>query len=91
MKLRWEPLVKKAANRVSGGLNESMKPAPIILSQNTVGFSQLVKMKGFRKCFTPETSAAVQLGADQNSARKYNCSLCHEQGSRRHAVLPMGG
>lgn len=50
-------------------------PAPIILLQNIVGFSQLDKMKDLRKCFTPETSAAVQLGADQNSARKYNCSL----------------
>lgn len=48
---------------VSGGLNESTKPALIILFQNIVGFSQLDKMKDLRKCFTPETSAAVQLGA----------------------------
>lgn len=77
MKLHWDPLIKEAVSRVSSGLNESMKPAPIILFQNMVGFSQLDKMKGLRKCFTPETSAAVQLGADQNSARKYNRGLCH--------------
>jgi len=70
MNLCWEPVVKKAASKVPGGLNESVKPAPIILFQSLVRFSQLDKMKGLRKRFAPETSAAVQLGAGQNCARK---------------------
>lgn len=44
MKLCWESLAKQAA---TGSLNEPMKPAPIILFQNTAGFSQLDKMKGW--------------------------------------------
>lgn len=76
IKLCWASLAKQAASRVSGSLNESMKPAPIILFQNIVGFSQLDKMKGLRKCFSPETLAAVELGADKNNAQKYNRSLC---------------
>lgn len=46
MKLCWESLAKQAASRVSGSLNESMKPSPLILFQNIVGISQPDKMKG---------------------------------------------
>lgn len=91
MKPCGDHLIKKAASRVSGGPNESMMPAMITLFRNIVGFSQLDNVKGSRKCFPPETSAAVRLGADQNSTRKCHCSLCCEPGSQRHAVLLTGG
>lgn len=91
MKPSWEHLIKKATSRVSGGPNEPMMPATITLFRNIVGFSQLDNVKGSRKCFPPETSAAVQLGADQNSTRKCHCSLRREQGSLQHAVLLTGG
>lgn len=47
MELGWDSLAKQAASRVSGSLEESVKPVKVILFQNIVGFSQFDKMKGW--------------------------------------------